>query len=108
VVIAHVPGAEVRARGHHWLTTWLGRADDEANAVLMVLTACRIWRFAVDGEHCAKSEAGRWVLARDPSLSAVHEALAQRAGGRTSPIDAADVTHTLRAALRAVDEASLS
>jgi hypothetical protein len=48
----------------------------------MVLTTCRIWRFGVERVHCTKSEAGRWALARDASLSAIDGALRRRAGNQ--------------------------
>jgi hypothetical protein len=44
----------------------------------MVLTACRIWRFATERVHCSKTAASQWALERDPSLCAVEEALRQR------------------------------
>src|SRR4051794_12885531 len=65
-VIAEVPHNRVRANGIAWLRTWLGRTDDQRNAVLMVLTACRIWRFGSTGEHLSKTAAGHWALERDP------------------------------------------
>lgn len=64
------------------------------HAELMVLTACRIWRFAAEGVHCSKTDAGRWALARDPSLVAVAEALHQRAGG-TAAVGADGITLVL-------------
>lgn len=76
-VIAPVPAEWVVARGRHWLTTWQGRTDDEKNAAFMVLTACRMWRFAVEHVHSSKAEAGRWALARDGSLDVVRLALRQ-------------------------------
>jgi hypothetical protein len=77
-VIGEVPVDRVRANGVGWLRAWLERTDDEENAVHMVLTACRIWRFAVGGEHSSKTAAARWALERDPSLTAVERALSAR------------------------------
>jgi hypothetical protein len=59
---------------------WESFTDDAPYAELMVLTACRIWRFSEERTHCSKSEAGLWALARDPSLQAVRDALRLRAG----------------------------
>ncbi len=87
-VIGEVPVDRVRANGIGWLTTWLERTDDAENAVHMVLTACRIWRFAVDAEHSSKTGAARWALERDPSLTGVEQALTAR-----TTVDAARITH---------------
>jgi predicted nucleotidyltransferase len=65
-------------RGEHWLATWKTRADDTEHAQFMVLTACRIWRFCIEGVHSSKTQAARWALARDGSLTAVGQALHQR------------------------------
>jgi hypothetical protein len=78
-VIAPVPPAWVDARSRHWLTTWQSRTDDTANAAFMVLTACRMWRFAVERVHSSKTGAGRWALDRDPTLGVVRQALRQYA-----------------------------
>ncbi len=77
----------IRVRGVHWLTTWQMLTDDVEYAAFMVLTACRIWRFAVEGVHCSKAAAGRWALARDGSLSVIGQALRQRAIDPTTPVD---------------------
>ena len=66
--------------GDRQLEAWERLVDDEAHAELMVLTACRIWRFAVDRVHTSKAGPGRSALARDPSLAAVEEALRRRKG----------------------------
>jgi hypothetical protein len=79
-VIGPVPAEWVIAAGARQLAAWERLADDAAHAELMVLTTCRIWRFAAERVHSTKSEAGRWALARDPSLTAVTEALRQRHG----------------------------
>jgi len=52
-------------------------------AELTVLTACRVWRSAEEGRHCSKTTAGRWALARDPTLGVVADALHQRHGDPT-------------------------
>jgi hypothetical protein len=102
-VVGEVPAALVRANGTGWLRTWLGRVDDEKNAVFMVLTACRMWLFACEGRHSSKSDAARWVLDRDPSLEPVRQALTQRAGGPTARIAPDDVRRVLVEALRDSD-----
>lgn len=103
-IIGAVPPHLVRDRGVYWLTVWLGRTDDDKNASLMVLTACRIWRFSAEGEHASKSSAARWALDRDASLVAVEQALAQRSGGRATTFGADDVRRVLETVLRKVHE----
>ena len=78
-VIGEVPTAWVAARGRHWLTTWQGLTADTKNAAFMVLTACRMWRFAVEHVHSSKAAAGAWALERDPGLDVVRQALRQYA-----------------------------
>jgi hypothetical protein len=58
-VIDPVPDKWVLAEGKRQLAAWERLTDDEAHAELMVLTACRIWRFGAEHVHCSK-EAGRW------------------------------------------------
>ncbi|HEY3530301.1 MAG TPA: aminoglycoside adenylyltransferase domain-containing protein [Nocardioides sp.] len=101
-VIGEVPKGLVRDRGRHWLTVWLRLTDDDANAVLMVLTACRIWRFATEGVHCGKSAAGRWALERDPSLVAVEQALSERLGAPHTPFDRDEIRRVLVTVLEKV------
>jgi hypothetical protein len=97
-VIGPVDPAWLHARGEHWLTTWLGLLDDEEHAVFMVLTACRMWHFAVTGTHLSKTAAGRWALDREPSLTAVRQALRGRTGDRAATIAAADLRVVLQIA----------
>jgi hypothetical protein len=61
----------------------------------MVLTPCRIWRFAVERVHCSKGAAGRWALERDRSLSAVEEALRQRTRDPAAAIGEAGIRPVL-------------
>jgi predicted nucleotidyltransferase len=77
-VLGEVPVARVRANSIGWLRAWLGLTDDAENAVHMVLTACRMWRFELTGQHLSKTAAARWALERDPSLSGVELALTAR------------------------------
>lgn len=94
-VLGPVPPEWVRDRGAHWLRVWTSRTDDSAHAELMVLTACRIWRFAREGVHCGKTQAGRWALAQDSSLNAVRQALHQRTVDPATPIDEAGIRNVL-------------
>lgn len=77
-VIGPVPDDWLIETGDRQLAAWQDLTDDADHAELMVLTACRIWRFATERVHCSKTAAGRWALERDPSLGAVEEALRQR------------------------------
>ena len=77
-VIGPVPDDWLIETGDRQLAAWEPLTDDAAHAELMVLTACRIWRFGTERIHCSKTAAGRWALERDPSLGAVEEALRQR------------------------------
>lgn len=101
-LLGGAPGDLIGAVPHRWvlgvgdaqLARWQALTDDAEHAVLMVLTACRIWRFSEACSHCSKSEAGAWALERDPSLRAVRAALRQRAGDPT-PIEPADIARLL-------------
>jgi hypothetical protein len=79
-VIGEVADDWVLTAGDAQLARWQSLTDDARHAALMVLTACRIWRFSEERTHCSKAAAGSWALARDPSLTAVRDALRQRAG----------------------------
>ncbi|WP_433348957.1 aminoglycoside adenylyltransferase domain-containing protein [Micromonospora sp. CA-111912] len=76
-MIASVPADWIVDRGRHWLLAWRSLTDDAENAAFMVLIACRIWRFAVENVHCSKAQAAGWVLNRNPSLTAVRQAVQQ-------------------------------
>ncbi|GAA0465420.1 aminoglycoside nucleotidyltransferase ANT9 [Paractinoplanes deccanensis] len=102
-VIGPVPDRWVVDRGRQWLRTWLTLTDDDAHAAFMVLTACRIWRFAVEGDHLSKAEAGAWALRRRPSLIAIGAALRrldQGERGPVAPIAPARVAAVLETVLR--------
>ena len=94
-IIGPVPPEWVIEIGNKQLAAWEKLTDDAKHAELMVLTACRIWRFSAEGVHCSKSEAGRWALARDYTLTAVEEALRQRAGARGVTIGEEGIRHLL-------------
>jgi hypothetical protein len=99
-VIAEVPRECVRANGLGWLRTWLERIDDDRNAVLMVLTSCRIWRFGLTGEHASKTDAARWALQRDPELVGVELALAARTTTESPLVAPHEVERVLLRVLR--------
>ncbi|HEX6148183.1 aminoglycoside adenylyltransferase domain-containing protein [Nocardioides sp.] len=99
-VLGEVPADRVRANGTAWLRTWLERIDDDQNAVHMVVTACRMWIFAVSGEHTSKTYAARWALERDPSLSGVELALAARTTSAVPRIAPHQVERVLLRVLR--------
>lgn len=103
-VIGEVPVDRVRANGVGWLTTWLERIDDDKNAVHMVLTACRMWRFELTGAHTSKTGAARWALERDPSLVGVELALSAHTTTHTLPIAPREVERVLRRVLRDLGE----
>jgi hypothetical protein len=75
VLIGVVPDEWVVVYGRELVTRWQRLTDDEAHAGLMVLTACRIWRFAAEGVHRSKVDACPWALARSPALRAVDAVL---------------------------------
>jgi predicted nucleotidyltransferase len=79
-LLSPIPDEWVIARGDAYVARWQELTDDEPMSEFMVLTTCRIWRFAVEGAHCSKAEAGEWALERDASLTAVRDALRRRAG----------------------------
>jgi predicted nucleotidyltransferase len=105
-VLGAVPPERVRERGRYWLTTWQSRTDDDSSAALMVLTACRIWRFAVEEVHSSKVQAGRWALTRSPSLTAVTQALRRHTTDPTAPIDEPGINDVLAAVLNDIGEAT--
>ena len=101
-VIGFVPTEWVRERGSHWLTAWQSLVGDSENAAHMVLTACRIWRFSVEGVYSSKAQAATWVLARDASLTAVGQALRQRMEDPETPISEAGIAQVLATALHEI------
>lgn len=101
-LIAEPPPEWLDTRGRDLLDRWSDLTDDTAHAGLMVLTACRIWLWAVERRHASKEDAARWVLARAPALTAVAAALAQRAGDANPPITATAIADVLAAAHAAI------
>jgi hypothetical protein len=94
-LIGDVPKEWLVSLGDRYLARWQQLTDDDDRAELMVLTACRIWRFAAEGVHCSKADAGAWALVRDPELEAVRGAL-QRHSGEPAAISPADIAELLR------------
>ena len=104
-LIGQVPRRWIVSYGDALLAGWQSLTEDAAHAELMVLTACRVWRFCEEGVHCSKSAAGAWALGRDPALRAVREALTQRNVDGSQPVDPAGIgrlLRTVRAALARV------
>jgi hypothetical protein len=100
-VIGPVPDEWVLAHGDDVLARWEGLTDDAENADLMVLTACRIWHFAVEGRHRSKRQAALWVLAQGPN-DAVAAALRRRYSGEEAVIEPDEIAEVLARARREV------
>jgi hypothetical protein len=100
-VIAPVPAEWIVERGRHWLKTWRSLTDDAEHAAFMVLTACRIWRFALDEVYCSKPQAAAWALDRDPSLSVVRQAIEQYEHDPTTLVSEHGLAELLDTVLRA-------
>jgi hypothetical protein len=99
-VIGEIPAAWVLDRGRHWLTTWQRLTDDDEHAAHMVLTACRIWRFAAEGRHCGKVDAAIWAAAWDPGLVAIGAALHRYTTGQRGRIEPSAIGRVLDRVLR--------
>ncbi|WUJ08947.1 DUF4111 domain-containing protein [Actinoplanes sp. NBC_00393] len=99
-VIAPVPHAWVVDRGRHWLRTWQSLTDDTEHAAFMVLTACRMWRFAADGVHSSKIEAAEWALTRNPSLTVIRQAVRQYTDDPAVTVDEKGIAALLETVLR--------
>jgi len=100
-VIGPVPAEWVRERGRYWLTTWLSLTDDAQHAAHMVLTSCRIWRFAVEGVHSGKTRAAEWALDGDPSLTVIRQAIQRYAVDPAAPISEDGIRRLLETVLSA-------
>jgi hypothetical protein len=107
-LIGEVPDEWVLKVGDTQLADWQRIGDDPANAELTVLTASRIWRYALESHHCTKVEAGEWALKQDPRLEVVRDALRQRSVDSTAVIDPAGVQALLGRVRRVVQTASES
>ena len=105
-LIGPVPNSWLNEYGRRILERWLTLTEDDENATLMVLTACRIWHFAALGRMASKSEAGWWALDKDPSLTAIPAALRRRAGEQNVSIDPREIASVLDAAARSLGRPS--
>ena len=105
-LIAPVPDDWVRAVGAAVLDTWQERPYEPRHGDLMVLTTCRVWRFAAEARHCSKTAAAEWVLGRDPTLGPVRDALRRRRGEAVPPLEESPVRRLLDVALVHVAPAS--
>ncbi len=94
-LIGEVPDEWVRDVGVDQLADWQARDYSAPHAELIVLTACRVWRFCEERRHCSKSAAGEWALAREPTLQVVREALHRRRVDATFPIEEGPVRELL-------------
>lgn len=102
--IAPVPVEWVLEVGDAVLADWERLPFEAEYGELMVFTTCRVWRYAEEGLHCAKSEAAAWALERDSSLTVVVDALASRAQPTRKELDeegVRDLIARVRAQLRA-------
>ena len=77
--------------GDSYLQRWQEIEYEDQHAELMVFTACRLWYRAVEGGHCSKSAAARWVIARARDLVAATRALERRTTDAQPSISEADV-----------------
>jgi hypothetical protein len=103
-IIGVVPANRVRANSLAHLRRWLGLTDDARNASLMVLSACRMWRFELTGEHVSKTAAASWALERDPSLVGAEQALRARTTSHPVTIAPHHVERVLLRVLRELEE----
>lgn len=73
-VIGPVPAPWIDAYGLALVKRWQALFDDDAHAEFMVLTACRVWRFAVERILCSKERllTGRWSTLRPSPRSRRH------------------------------------
>jgi hypothetical protein len=94
-VIGHVPPERVRANSLGHLRRWLGLTDDARNAAFMVVTACRMWRFALTGDHVSKTAAAVWALEQDATLTGVRLALLALTTSQDVTIRPAEVENVL-------------
>jgi hypothetical protein len=106
-LIGTVPDNWLLNVGDGYLKRWQVIEYEEQHADLMVLTACRLWYRAVEGGHCSKSDAARWVVARAPDLVAPKLALERRTTLDRPSIARADVM-TLLSKVRRVLSAHLT
>jgi predicted nucleotidyltransferase len=94
-VLGAVPDEWVLEVGEAQLADWQRLEFSPPHAELMVLTACRFWRFAEERRHCSKKAAAEWALAQDPSLEVVRAALKRRYEDPSFPIEEPSVRELL-------------
>jgi predicted nucleotidyltransferase len=102
--IGPVPAEWVLDIGDRQLAAWQRLTNDAPHAELMVLSACRIWRFGIEELHCSKAAAAHWALAREPSLTVVEDALRQRTVDPARVIEANRIAHLLALVRRELKE----
>lgn len=102
-LIAEQPPEWIDARGLELVNRWSRVTEPLDHAGLMVLTACRIWRWAADRRHVSKDDAASWVMRHHPGLRAVPAAVAERRGARIEPFEPRDVAEVLDGARRALE-----
>jgi GNAT superfamily N-acetyltransferase/predicted nucleotidyltransferase len=85
-LLGEVPDDWVLDEGDAVLAEWQEREYRPASADFTVLTACRVWRFAVERAYCSKAEAGEWALGQEPGLQVVRDALHRRHVDEARPI----------------------
>lgn len=100
-LIGAVPNHWLLEVGDAYLKRWQEVDYDDQSAGLMVFTACRLWFRSVEGGHCSKSDAARWVLQQDPELAAPKLALERRSTG-TGPLPEQDDVIAVLARVRGV------
>jgi predicted nucleotidyltransferase len=106
-LIGEVPDEWVLGVGLDQLADWQAREYSPPHAELMVLTACRVWRFCEERRHCSKSAAGEWALRRDPTLRAARDALHRRRVDPVFPIEEGPVRELLAAIRTRADQATV-
>jgi Domain of unknown function (DUF4111) len=99
-VLGAVPDEWVLDVGEAQLVDWQRLEFSPPHAELMVLTACRVWRFAEERRHCSKKTAAQWALDQEPSLDVVRAALRRRYEDPSFPIEEPSVRELLARVLR--------
>ncbi|MFC1735725.1 aminoglycoside adenylyltransferase domain-containing protein [Candidatus Hydrogenedentota bacterium] len=74
------------AENLHWHERHIFDPYHDRLGQFTTLNACRAWYFVECNVFCSKTDGGRWVLSRNPELSLVAAALANRvAAARETP-----------------------
>jgi predicted nucleotidyltransferase len=101
-LLGEVPDDWVLAEADAVIAEWQERQYRPESADFTVLTACRMWRFAVERRYCSKAEAGEWALSQEPRLQVVRDALQRRHVDGTLSISEAPVRELLELVVEAV------